>query len=322
MEGRNNEMAVVNIFAGIDIYFIHIFDAHIENMVKRNALFTFLALTFGITVVLTIAAKSMGLTLVGKPAFMSQIVVLGAMFIPALSAALTQVLVVGHPLRELGFRLGPISMYGKTYLLILGIFCLNYAITWAFVQKPDPSLQSFLDMAGIPGPLPVPPAAMIALFAFATLFVTPVFNLLPCLGEEIGWRGFLLPALEPMGKRWAVVLSGMIWALWHTPMILILGFGYGDQAWPGALLHFVMVTSFGIWIGYAWFRTRSTVLAGFMHATFNANAYGVWALLFVSNDKTAVGAGSVTGMAICLAVGIYFLLKMRKDIKPEINESC
>jgi uncharacterized protein len=283
-------------------------------MLSKKAIFTFLIIVFSITLGLTILLKILGFTLVGKSAFMSQMVIVGAMFIPALGAVLTQVLIVRKPLKELGFQLGPVSMYGKTYLVILGIFILNYGITWAFIERPDPSLQSFIDMAGIPGPLPVPAWAMIAIFIFVTLFVTPFFNLLPSLGEEIGWRGFLLPALEPLGKIPAVLLSAMIWALWHTPLILILGFGYGDQAWPGVLLHFVMVTSLGIWFGYIWFKTRSTILAGFMHATFNANAYGIWALLFVSENRLAVGPGSVTGAALCALLAVFVILRMRREV--------
>lgn len=288
-------------------------------MPNKKALFAFLSFTFGMTIAIALLARALGFTLVGKPVLMSQMVVLGAMFIPALGALLTQVFVVKRPLRELGLSLGPLPVYGRTYLVILGMFILNYGITWLFVQKPDPSLQSFLDMTGIPGPLPIPSAAMIAIFVFVTLFVTPFFNLLPSLGEEIGWRGFLLPALEPLGRIPAVILSGMTWALWHTPLILILGFGYGEQAWPGVLLHFVMVTSLGIWMGYAWFRTRSTILAGFMHATFNANAYGIWAILFVSSNKLTVGAGSITGAAICLVLAGYVVFLMKKEDNSELR---
>ncbi len=281
----------------------------------KKPLTTFLIIVFGLTVGLALLAKSLGLTLTGKPALMSQLVALGAMFIPALGAVTTQLLVVRKPLKELGFRLGPLSFYGKSYLIILAMFAVNYGITWAVAGPPDFSLKTFLDMTGITGPLPLPAGVIIALFAVVTLFITPLFNLLPSLGEEIGWRGFLLSALEPLGKIRAVVISGMIWALWHTPMILILGFGYGAQAWPGALVHFVMVTSLGIWFGYYWFLTRSTVLAGFMHATFNANAYGVWALLFVYEDRLAAGAGSITGAAVCLVVAVWVLVKMSGEKK-------
>jgi uncharacterized protein len=271
---------------------------------SKKALYVFLGLTFGLTIGISVIARLMGFTLIGTPALMSQMVVLAAMFIPAISAIVTQKFVLRKSLLELGFKLGPLSMYAKTYGIIVLIFIINYGFTWIFIQKPDLSLRSFVDqfMPGVS--LPLPPGLMIAILTFSTFIIVPFFNLLPSLGEEIGWRGFLLPNLESLGKIKAMLISGMIWALWHTPMILILGFAYGDQMWPGVLIHFTMVSGLGIWMAYIWLMTRSTVLAAFMHATFNANAYGIWSLIFVSNSKLVIGAAGVIGASLCLILGL------------------
>ena len=48
-----------------------------------------------------------------------------------------------------------------------------------------------------------------------------------CLGEDAGWRGYLLPKLLEFMKPWkAVLLTGVIWGLWHAPVIAC-GFNYG-----------------------------------------------------------------------------------------------
>jgi len=154
---------------------------------------------------------------------------------------------------------------------------------------------------------------MLALLAISTFFIVPVFNMIPSLGEEIGWRGFLLPNLEPLGRIKAMVISGMIWALWHTPMILILGFLYGNQMWPGVLLHFTMVSGLGIWMAYIWLKTRSTILAAFMHATFNANTYGIWSVLFVSSNKLIIGAAGLIGASLGLILGLMTLYLAKKS---------
>jgi uncharacterized protein len=192
------------------------------------------------------------------------------------------------------------------------MFVINYAFVWVFIMKPDFTLNSFLSQFNISSPLPMAAPLMILVMALVTFFVSPILNMIASLGEEIGWRGFLLPNLEALGKTKAVVISSMIWALWHTPMILILGFLYGKQMWPGVLLHFVTVTGVGIWMGYVWFKTRSTVLAGFMHSVFNANAYGVWTIIFVSNNKLIIGAAGAIGAILCFILGtatIYILNK-------------
>ena len=285
-------------------------------MLNKQALGFFLGITFGITLLLIAVARLLGFTLVNTPSIMSQMVVLVAMFVPALSALLTQKFVAKKPLKELGFKLGPWSMYFKTYALIVLVFVINYSLTWIFITKPDFTLVSFMNQfasLGVDMTLPIPAISMIALFVVITFVAAPIMNMIPSLGEEIGWRGFLLPNLEPLGQTKAVVISGLIWALWHTPMILILGFTYGAQAWPGVLLHFIMVTGIGIWMGYIWFKTRSTILAAFMHATFNANAYGVWSILFISNNKLIIGPAGIIGATLCLILGLVTLYQIRKE---------
>jgi uncharacterized protein len=277
-------------------------------MVNKKALFVFLILTFGITLVLIITARLMGFMLFGAPLLYSQLMILGAMFVPALAAIITQKVVVKKSFKYLGFKLGSWKMYAKVYALIFLVFIVNYGVTWIFILKPDFTLNSFMVQYGINTGLPIPAWQMIAIFAFVTLIASPIFNLIPSLGEEIGWRGFLLPTLEPLGRTKAIVISGIIWALWHTPMILILGFAYGAQAWPGVLLHFVLVTNLGVWMGYLWFDTRSTILAGFIHAVFNAHAYGVWSMFFISPNKLLVGAVGVVNTVLIAILGIGTLM--------------
>jgi membrane protease YdiL (CAAX protease family) len=284
-------------------------------MVNRKALFVFLGLTFGVTLTLVIAARLMGFTLFGAPLLYSQLMILGAMFVPAIAAIITQLWVVKKPLKDLGFKLGPWKMYAKVYGLILLVFVINYGITWAFILKPDFTLDAFKAQYGIKEALPLPAWQMIAIFTFVTLISAPIFNLIPSLGEEIGWRGFLLPALEPLGKVKAMVISAVIWALWHTPMILILGFAYGAHVWPGVVLHFILVCGLGIWMGYIWFQTRSTVLAGFIHSVFNAHAYGVCSMIFISPNKLLVGAVGLINTVLLAILGISTLMiSTRKNI--------
>lgn len=290
---------------------------------NKKALLLFLGLTFGITLSTIAAAYIAGFTLIGTPAIMSQVVILVAMFIPSISAIIVQRTVLKKPLKELGLTFGPRSMYVKTYGVIFIIYLVNYALTWLFLLPPDWTLTSFIGQFTATDPsfsLPIPAPQMLLIMAGTTFLLAPILNMIPSLGEEIGWRGFLLPALEPLGKVKAAVVASMIWAIWHTPMIILLGFGYGAQAWPGAILHFITVTGFGIWMAYTWFKTRSTILSGFMHATFNAHAYGIWTLLFVSGNKLLIGPASVIGAALCLMLGLVTLNLMARRLDENIDD--
>jgi hypothetical protein len=55
------------------------------------------------------------------------------------------------------------------------------------------------------------------------------------LGEEWGWRGYLLPRLLPLGQWPALLISGAIWGFWHAPLV-VLGANYPGHPVPGILL--------------------------------------------------------------------------------------
>lgn len=81
------------------------------------------------------------------------------------------------------------------------------------------------------GGLPISTGALVAL-QLAVLPVAAVINLVPALGEELGWRGWLLPKLMPLGPVPAIPVSGVLWGVWHAPLVLL---GYNDPTAPGWL---------------------------------------------------------------------------------------
>lgn len=114
---------------------------------------------------------------------------------------------------------------------LLGVYPADFVNFSAFRQ----ALQQ--DGAAAPGVLPVSVGVIVA-SQIASLPVAAVINVLPALGEEIGWRGWLLPKLMPLGPLPALLISGVIWGLWHAPVIL-LGYNYPDA--PGWLALIMMV---------------------------------------------------------------------------------
>ena len=64
---------------------------------------------------------------------------------------------------------------------------------------------------------------------FAVL-LAPVINMFPALGEEVGWRGYMMPRLkEWFGVLNARLLGGVIWGVWHWPLMLLVGYEYGTN---------------------------------------------------------------------------------------------
>ena len=75
---------------------------------------------------------------------------------------------------------------------------------------------------------PMPTGTLVLIQTAAALLYAPFINMLVAVGEEVGWRGYLTPALtERFGKRKALLLSGVIWGVFHWPIILLSGYEYG-----------------------------------------------------------------------------------------------
>lgn len=174
--------------------------------------------------------------------------VLGLMWCPGLSGLITT-LIFQRNLRGLGWS------WGKTRYQVLSFFLPFlyafpvYALVWVFALgelKPTFSTR----------PL--------------SYAVAIIFSCLTALGEEIGWRGFLVPRLYRLtGFMQASLISGAIWAFWHLPLILFSDYNSGTPLWYGALCFSVTVV--GISFAYAWFRLRtgSVWTAMFLHAMHN-----------------------------------------------------
>jgi membrane protease YdiL (CAAX protease family) len=121
-----------------------------------------------------------------------------------------------------------------------------------------------------------------------TFFLTPVGMaialplsplLILSLGEEFGWRAYLLPKLMPLGPRKAVVLVGVIWGVWHWPTILI-SFNYGLGYWGAPVVGLLLFVSLLIVESafYAWVTLRSGSVwpATLLHRASNASNELLW----------------------------------------------
>ncbi len=83
-----------------------------------------------------------------------------------------------------------------------------------------------------------------------------VVALIGGIGEEIGWRGFLQPAMEQrFGAFRGTLLVGAIWSYWHLPANLS---GYNDGEHPiwSALVVFPIIVV-AMSFGFAWLRKTS-----------------------------------------------------------------
>lgn len=147
----------------------------------------------------------------------------------------------------LGTAVGPVVIGGGLLLTAaFGTFHTDLADFSAFREFAEP--MGLTDAAG----KGVPTAA---LAAFAGLQLLLFFVNVPIiLGEEWGWRGYLLPALLPWGTWRAMALHGAIWGAWHAPVVL-LGYNFGRRDLAGVGMMIVWCVLLGTILG--WLRIAS-----------------------------------------------------------------
>src|SRR3984885_14010156 len=113
--------------------------------------------------------------------------------------------------------------------------------------------------------------------------VTALFLTIPCyatlgvissaaraLGEEIGWRGFLLPRLvQQAGFTWGCLLSGCIWAIWHYPGLLFADYNAGTRPVFALTCFTLMVIADSYILGWLRLKSGSLWTAAILHASHN-----------------------------------------------------
>ncbi|NQX26373.1 CPBP family intramembrane metalloprotease [Microbacteriaceae bacterium VKM Ac-2854] len=271
------------------------------------AIFTVLALAGAWLVILPLWLNGEGLA---SPWF--QLFAAGMMYTPAL-AAFVVVLFVKRPSsipRTLG--LGPIRPAGRTIgmtvaaLVGLPVLCalamlLGAALGFIRLDFSTPAIASMLEAAGQPSDAAT--VHVVAIVQIATIPITALIASVTAFGEEVGWRGWLLPNLLPLGTWPALLISGAIWGVWHAPIIL-LGYNFGRTDIVGVLEMTAFCVLLGVLFGWLRLRTASVWPAVIAHGALNAAAASLLILLPLNQDAETTPHGLILGAAgwILLAV--------------------
>lgn len=193
----------------------------------------------------------------------------------------------GKPLHWLLYGLGFVLFYGLST-------ALNAAFGLGQPSDPAAVLEAMSGGQSIDMPL-----NLLRLVLFVqTVVVGPLLGLIMGFGEEYGWRSYLQGELIKLGKVRGVLLLGVIWGVWHYPVIW-MGHNYpGYPVW-GSVLMTGYTVLLGFVLGYVMLKTNSIWLVAFLHAINNqVLAFFILSFYQVENPLFA------------FSIGIYGLLMM------------
>jgi uncharacterized protein len=229
--------------------------------------------------------------------------VLALMWSPGVAGLLTRLLFQGN-LRGHGWGWDKTRYQLASYLIPLAYAAVVYVPLWIahFADFQAPIIGRLCQRFGL--------HASVANYFLLIATVGMAQSCMSALGEELGWRGFLVPQLAKIMPFGGVALtSGAIWSLWHYPLILLANYHGAGPTWYSLLCFTVMVL--GISFLFAWMRLKSgSVWTGmFLHASHNIFIQGffdplTWPAVATTYLIGEFGAGLAI-MAVIIAVIFY-----------------
>jgi uncharacterized protein len=245
--------------------------------------------------------------------------VVGIMWCPALAGIATLKL-NGRKLVELGWKWPRTKYMVLSWFLPLMYGAISYAIVWAAGLGGFPN-HDFMQQLVARMALRTSPAVSTIAYVLLMGSFGLARSLSTALGEEIGWRGFLVPELsKTVGFTGTALISGIMWACWHYPILIWGDYNAGTPTWYGLTCFTVMVVA--IAFIFAWMRLRSGSLwtAAMLHASHNLYIQSIFTPLTRDTGKTAWFIDEFGGVLPVVAVvfAIYYW-RRRGELEPGSN---
>ena len=251
----------------------------------KKEIITYVILTFFLSLIgyyLVINSKVIGIS--------PFIAMLCLMWCPALSAIITS-LAYEKNIRGIGWKLGRVRWLVIGYTLPICYSTLAYGIIWLFgFAIINPNYQFNI---------------------FSLIILGTLFNIAFAAGEEIGWRGFLVPHLYKLTGSFTKtsLITGIIWSVWHFPLI-ISGVYLAKMPMDFQLL-FLVITVTAMTFPISWLRLKSGSVwpAVLLHASHNLYIQRIFDPLTIENSslsKYMIGESGVVMMVILIGTAVIF----------------
>lgn len=200
-----------------------------------------------------------------------------------------------------------------TPLLVLGALALGAALGVAPLDfRGAPGLRHALEAspAGVRALAKLSAGRLLAVQVAAACVIGPLVNAPVVFGEEWGWRGYLVPRLARHGHATALIGSGVVWGLWHAPLI-VLGHNYPGHPFVGPLMMVAFCVAVGSVLGHLRLVSGSVWPAVVAHGSLNA--LGPVVLAVIPDGSTwnplTTGISGLVGLALLAPLAAWALTR-------------
>jgi uncharacterized protein len=227
------------------------------------------------------------------------------MYTPALACVIAR-LIGREGFRDVSFKWG--GLVGTrasltAWLLPVAVGFIAYGVAWGMglVAFRSPEHGQFTSIAN-------PVVRFLATIPLA-LTIGTLFSCLSAFGEELGWRGYMVPRLVDAQVPAADVVSGLVWCFWHVPLILWGGYAVGKYPLLSVLLFILTILPVAL-LYFRWRMTSGsiwpTVIA---HGAWNVVIQGVFDA-YSTGDGAALWVGE-SGVLTAATMWILFVVMRR-----------
>lgn len=142
-------------------------------------------------------------------------------------------------------------------------------------------------------------------------------NAVAGFGEELGWRGLFLKELSPLGFWKSSLVIGIIWGIWHAPLIL-LGHNYPLHPQIGVLMMTAWTVLMAPLFSYIRLKAKSVIASSIFHGTINAT-YGLAIVLVAGGDDLTIGLTGLAGFIVFAVADILLFMYDRLITGQPVN---
>ena len=242
---------------------------------------------------------------------------------PAIAAIITRLFFHEAGFRNAHLGFGRLKDYLRFWVITIVVVLFSYvmytilgSISWDFsgeiflTQLQEQMALSGQDIDDLPAGMT--PRMMLFIFLVGGLTVFNIPMMIAGFGEEFGWRGLLFPQLCRTRLVTGFVVGGLIWFLWHVPLIFIMPDTMDFTPWQhlcnGIVLTIGSICTF-VFFAYVYAKSGSIWVVSLVHAVFNNGSRSFSYFAKVENQLLAN-----VGLAITMLAVVVFLYS-KKEFK-------